>query len=156
MQRKRPTGVTIIGALDIIGGIIMLILGAFLIVAAAVIPNLSSLDENAARQLEDQLRPTGIPVQLLGPILGTIAGIMIAIGIASIVVAIGLLKGKGWAWTLTMVLSFIGIAVALVEIAFANFGGIANLVINGVILYYLFRPNVKAYFGRAKAAEPTV
>ncbi len=154
MQSKRPTGVTIIGALDIIGGIIMLILGFVLVVAAAIIPNLASLDENAARQLEDQLQPTGIPVKILGPILGAIAAVLIAIGIASIVVAIGLLKGKGWAWTLTMILSFIGIAISIAEIVVANYGGIANLVINGIILYYLFRPNVKAYFGRIPA--PTV
>ena len=146
----------ILGILNIIGGIILLIVSLALIVVAAVIPNLASLDEDAARKLEDQLAPSGIPVQLLGPLLGVLAGFMIAIGIASIVVAVGLFKGRGWAWTVTMILSFIGIAVAIASMAFGNYGGIVNLIINGIILYYLFRPNVKAYFGKARAAEPTV
>jgi hypothetical protein len=154
-SNKRPTGVAIIGALSIIGGIIMLILGALLILAAAVLPSLGSLDEDAARQLESQLNPVGLSAAMLGPILGTMAGIMIAIGIASIVVATGLFKGKGWAWTISIILAFIGIAIAVASLAIGNFGGIANLVINGIILYYLYRPHVKAYFGKSKPQPAT-
>ena len=156
METRRPTGVTVIGALNLIGGIIMLVFGAFLVLAAAVIPNLSSLSQDAADQLERQLAPSGIPIQLLGVVLGAIAGVMIALGISSIIVAMGLFKGKGWAWTITMILSFIGIAVAAISMAFGNWGGIVNLAINGVILYYLFRPNVKAYFGKGQIPQPTI
>jgi len=154
LQASRPTGVTILGVLSIISGIIMLILGAVLIVAAAVIPSLGSIDENAAEQIESQLNPMGLSAAMLGPILGAMAGVMIAIGIASIIVAMGLFKGKGWAWTVSVILALIGIATSIASLAVGNFGGIANLVINGIILYYLFRPHVKAYFGKAKP-QPT-
>lgn len=154
MQASRPTGVTILGVLSIIGGIIMLILGAVIIVAAAVLPSLGSFDESAAEQLESQLNPIGLSAAMLGPILGVMAGVMIAVGIASIIVAMGLFKGKGWAWTVSVILALIGIATSIASLAVGNFGGIANLVINGIILYYLFRPHVKTYFGKAKP-QPT-
>ena len=155
-MERRPTGVTILGALNLIVGVLGLIFGAVLVIAAAVIPNLSSISPDAADQLESQMAPTGIPIQLLGLVLGALAGVMIALGIASIIVAMGLFKGKRWAWTVTMILSFIGIAIAAISMAFGNWGGIVNLAINGVILYYLFRPNVKAYFGKGQIPQPTV
>jgi hypothetical protein len=30
----------------------------------------------------------------------------------------------------------------------ANYGGIISIIISGIILYYLFRPHVKVYFGK--------
>lgn len=39
--------------------------------------------------------------------------------------------------------------MSLVAIATGNFGSIVSLIINGVIIYYLYGPHVKAYFGKA-------
>jgi hypothetical protein len=107
--KSRPTGVTIIAILNIIGGIIMLFS------AIALIP---------------------------------IGGILVAIAIVSFVVAYGLLKGRGWAWTLTVVLSIISIVLNVIAIAAGNIASIINIIISGIILYYLYRPHVKAYFGK--------
>jgi hypothetical protein len=81
--------------------------------------------------------------------------VLVAIAIVSFIVAYGLLKGKGWAWTVAIILSIISIvlnAITLVTAAAAgnaaNFGGIIGVIISGIILYYLFRPHVKAYFGK--------
>ena len=74
----------------------------------------------------------------------------------------GLLKGKRWALTITVVLLFIGIAINVVSIIFgsfainmdvssfltANSGSIAGIIISVIILYYLYRPHVKSYFGK--------
>ena len=78
----------------------------------------------------------------------------IVLGIASFVMAYGLWKGKGWAWTITLIISVISIISAIVSIAFGGYGAIINIIINAVIIYYLYRPNVKAYFG--KASSPTI
>jgi uncharacterized membrane protein (DUF2068 family) len=72
----------------------------------------------------------------------------IVLGIASFVMAYGLWKGKGWAWTITLIISVISIISAIVSIVFGGSGAIINIIINAIIIYYLYRPNVKAYFGK--------
>jgi hypothetical protein len=75
--------------------------------------------------------------------------VLVAIAIVSFVVAYGLLKGKGWAWTVSIILSIISIVWnAITLVTAANYGGIISIIISGIILYYLFRPHVKAYFGK--------
>ena len=69
--------------------------------------------------------------------------------------AYGLWKGKGWAWTITVILSFIGIALGIVSIVTGNIGAIFHLIINAVVVYYLYRPHVKTFFGKATTAAPT-
>ena len=75
--------------------------------------------------------------------------VLVAIAVVSFVVAYGLLKGKGWAWTVSIILSIISIVWnAITLITAANFGGIISIIISGIIIYYLFRPHVKTYFGK--------
>lgn len=75
--------------------------------------------------------------------------IFLALGIAYLVMAYGLWKGKGWAWTISLILAGIGVIMGIVYIIQDNLaGGIVSIIINGVIIYYLFRPNVKAFFGK--------
>jgi uncharacterized membrane protein (DUF2068 family) len=74
--------------------------------------------------------------------------ILLALGIAYLVMAYGLWKGRRWAWTITLIVSAIGIIVGIVSIIFDNLGGIITIIINAVVIYYLYRPNVKAFFGK--------
>jgi uncharacterized membrane protein YidH (DUF202 family) len=85
----------------------------------------------------------------------------------------GLLKGKGWAWTITITLIIIGIAIQIVSTSVGSVctassslhntnnatsgivGSIIGIAINIVILYYLYRPHVKAYFDKAQQQPPT-
>src|SRR5919205_3756288 len=84
------------------------------------------------------------------PALIVIVGIVfIAVGIASLVMAYGLWKGRSWAWTITLILSAIGIIFAIASIAAGNIGAVFHIIINAVIIYYLYRPNVKAFFGKS-------
>jgi hypothetical protein len=66
----------------------------------------------------------------------------------SFIVAWGLFKGKGWAWTVTIILSAISVIMGIVSLVGGNFGAIVNIIIAGVVIYYLYRPHVKAYFGK--------
>jgi uncharacterized membrane protein HdeD (DUF308 family) len=74
--------------------------------------------------------------------------IFLAIGIAFLVVSYGLWRGKRWAWTVTLILSVIGIILAIASLAVGNMGAIVSIIIHGVVIYYLYRPNVKAFFGK--------
>jgi hypothetical protein len=91
---------------------------------------------------------------LLGGIGIAIGGILVAIAIVSFVVAYGLLKGRGWAWTITVVLSIISIVLNAISIAAGNIASIISIIISGIILYYLYRPHVKAYFGKGVSPSP--
>ena len=93
----------------------------------------------------------GIAFAAIGAILLAV-GIgfaLVALAIAYFVVAYGLWKGKRWAWTITLILSAIGIISGIASIAVGNAGAVFHIIINVAIIYYLFRPNVKAFFGKS-------
>ena len=148
--KSRPTGVTIIAILNIIGGILMLLIGLGLTIAGAILPFVpqSEFQQQQQNLTAGDIDLSQVPPSLVGGGLLAIGAILLAIGIVSFVVAYGLLKGRRWAWTLTIVLSIISIVLAAISIAAGNIPSVINLIISGVILYYLYRPHVKAYFGR--------
>jgi hypothetical protein len=179
--KSRPTGVTIIAILNIIVGIILLLGGIAFIAAGIILSSLPPAafeDENLTADDSDIDDFSGIPPSIIrgGPV--AIGSVMITIGIVSFIVAYGLLKRMRGAWTGTIVLSIISIVlsvvttIATVQTLFwlglgiilpppaepidpstppLPFGAIATIIISGIIIYYLFRPNVKAYFGKAAA-----
>jgi uncharacterized membrane protein (DUF2068 family) len=92
---------------------------------------------------------------LLGGVGIAIGAVLVALAIVSFFVAYGLWKGRGWAWTVTLILSIISIVWNAITIATAaNFGGIISIIISGIIIYYLYRPHVKAYFGKGVSPSP--
>jgi len=117
-QKVRPTGVTILAILEIISGIAYFGAGSMFATMSGMM---------------------GIDVAAYS---GAISGGMIALGIASFVMAWGLLKGKSWAWTVTLILTLIGLASNAVSF------NVIGIIINAIVLYYLYRPHVKAYFGK--------
>jgi uncharacterized membrane protein (UPF0136 family) len=100
---------------------------------------------------------SGIQPSFFGSIAVAIGGMLIAIGIVYFIVAYGLLKGKRWAWTVSVVISIISIVLNAISIATTavNIVAIVLIIISGVILYYLYRPHVKAYFGKASRTDAT-
>jgi hypothetical protein len=95
-----------------------------------------------------------------------LGAILIVIGVGYLVMSYGLLKGKGWAWTITIILTVISIAIQIVSgitnsiivASISNYGAsimsgligqIIGIAINIIILYYLYRPHVKAFFGKS-------
>ena len=96
--------------------------------------------------LSPELSP--VPLSLIGGIGIAIGGVLLAIAIAYLVVAYGLLKGFGWSWTFAVILSIISIVLNAVSVAVGNFYSIISIIISGLILYYLYRPHVKAFFGK--------
>jgi hypothetical protein len=153
--KSRPTGVTIIAILHIIGGITMLLGGITLVAAGTIIPSLPPSAFQNGNLTEPNVNVSGIPLSFLGGTAIAIGSVLIAIGIVSFIVAYGLLKGMRWAWTVTVVLSIISIALNAISIATGNIGGIVSIIISGIILYYLYRPHVKAYFGKAARTDAT-
>lgn len=128
----RPMGITILAVLSAIGGVLGLLGG----IAIIGIGGLAAASTGSAA--------------FFG--LGAIWGLLIlATAIASLVFAYGAWTLKPWAWPLGVALSIISLALAALTIVSGGDIGsqIIGIVINAVILYYLFQPNIKALFGRA-------
>jgi len=170
---KRPIGVTIISVLTIIGGILLVFGGLSLLAFGAffaTVPINTIISEQQQQQLQPEIQNQAeleALTQFLAGIGIVIGAIILAVGIGYLVVSYGLLKGKGWAWTVTIILTIIAIAIQIISIIlssmfnasfFSDMNALASeiishiigLAINGVILYYLYRPNVKALFGKSQ------
>jgi hypothetical protein len=130
---QRPTGITIISVLMIIGGLILLFTG----ITPLFIGPLISIDSN---------------YQSSAGFLITIGGLtLVVLGIASIIVSWGLLKGKRWARTITLIISFISIIFAIISLASSgDLIHIISIIIYGIIIYYMFTDKVKLFFGKVK------
>ena len=87
----------------------------------------------------------GLVVIMLIPLLGII---LVIIGLAYFAVAYGLWNGLNWAWSITLIVSVIGIVVSLGSLVVGNIGSLFQVIINAIVIYYLYRPNVKAYYGK--------
>jgi hypothetical protein len=108
----------------IIGGIILLFTG----ITSLFFGPLISIESSS-----------GYAVSELG-MLTTIGGlVLVGLGIASFIVSGGLLKGKGWARTITLLISIIAIIFAIMSLASTgDLIHIIPIVIYGIIIYYMF------------------
>lgn len=71
-----------------------------------------------------------------------VGGAYIVLGIIYIIISLGFLKGWKLWWYLGVIFTVIEIILELFSLP----GGIVVIIIDVIILWYLFRPNVKAYF----------
>lgn len=91
----------------------------------------------------------GISVLINGIIVPYALPASIIIGILWFVFAWGLFTGKGWAWIITVILAIVSVIFNILSIFSLSYGSVFSLIVNVIILYYMYRPNVKAYFGRS-------
>jgi len=125
---RRPTGVTIIAVLEILGALVMLSICALALIAGEA--------------------AVGLGLGLLPGLVAVLGAVMLILAIVMLGVAWGLWTGKGWAWTLAVVFIVLGIIVGVAQMIAGGYHGILTLIIQVIIVYYLFRPNVKTYFGK--------
>lgn len=153
----RPTGVTILAILAILAALGLLFSGAVLIGLGLALGTLA-----AAADITNALKNAGYPglsslgVGTLSALIIALGAVILILGILYLFVGIGFLGGKRWAWTLGVIVSIIGIVLGIIQVAFGNYGSILSLVISLLIVYYLMRPHVKAFFGKGPAMAPSV
>ena len=116
---------------------------------------LGTLATNAA--IANAIATSGYPglaslgVGTLSALLVALGAVILILGILYLAVGIGFFSGKGWAWTLGIIVSVLGIVVDVVQIGFGGYSSIVGLIIGLLIIYYLMRPHVKAFFGKGPA-----
>ena len=137
-KTQRPLGVTILAVLNILGGILALFLGITYISLSATLAQTGGVIAGGS----------GI-FALFGAFIIVLGLIFLIIAILAIAVGWGFLKGKRWAWTLSLILYAITIILGVTSLVAGDVTSIVVIIIGGLLVYYLFRPKVKAWFGKA-------
>lgn len=133
----RPTGVTVLAVLSAIGGLLALLFGSLLtFMGPAISVEMAATDEALGAAT--------------GPLMMGFGVFVLVIGVLYLITAYGLFALKPWAWMVAVVVQGMsllshGFSIIQGQVAGAGIG----ILIAGGILYYLFRPHVKAAFGRS-------
>lgn len=136
---KRPVGITILAVIAIVYGIFNLLLALLGLLGSALL---------ASRVAAAAIKYSA----------GTLAYATISdavLGIVFLAFGIGALRLKGWAWTIGIAALVLELVRQIVGVVIQGFtvGTIVRdtvtVVIAVVLLWYLFRPNVRAAFGTA-------
>ena len=130
----RPTGVTLLAILSILIGISALLGGLAILALSA----LTSVYFSST-------------LGLVGDVLGSV---VLFFGLIWLLVGVGFLGGKGWAWILGMIFSVLSLIGSVGSIIVDPPAAVVGLVIWGLMLYYLTRPRVKVFFGKGGLSVP--
>lgn len=149
--KERPDGITVIAILMVIGGI-FLITGGISLIGLGTFLSMASEDIVQSNEISTDLTQ----LATLGMIPSVIGAVLLTLGIAYLIVSYGLLKGKGWAWVITIIVTIIGLIIQIISaiivgsitssVLYGLVSHIVGIFISGVIIYYMFRPNVKAFY----------
>ena len=147
MWGSLPSAIKIVTILAIVNGIILLVGGLITVyfiptIITSQLRNITNLTE--VNQLHPQIS-SGVTGTILS-IIYIIALVSIALGGAWFCLVWSMYDSKQWAWLTTVILSIITIIFSILSIG--DIVNITTLIISGLILYYMYRPYVKSYFGR--------
>lgn len=158
--RNRPNGVRILGIFGIVVGSFSIILGIGMVLLGWSINLISETD--ISDTLEEEFPDGNITdnatafseAKKIFESIFILGIILIPYGIAGIIVSWFLLNGKGWAWIGAVIYTIISIIITVFTIVSFPFQtdassigiNIVSFIIPGVILWYLYRPNVRCYF----------
>jgi hypothetical protein len=126
---QRPTGVTVLAILAAIAGVFGILGGLAILMGSAALGVATGSASLGA--------------------LGSVIGAMLLItSIAYILFAWGAWGLQPWAWTLGIIIAAVSIVLGVFQLFNGQPGSIISIAIAAGITYYLFRPEVKAAFGR--------
>ena len=134
---QRPTPVTVIVILIFLSGLILLA------ASVSILTITDSMWEEILKILEDAGIPTdGLTLSFLKSIG------LIVLALCAFTLLIGFALWKGWtiAWYLAVILFILGIGFSLLAVIGGAFFSIVAAGIVALLLYYLFRPDVKEFF----------
>ncbi len=94
---------------------------------------------------------------ILGP-AGSVPSLQVYQGLLYVVLALGLWKGKSWAWVLLIVTAVVGIVSQLVVIStsivvLGAYVATAGLAVDLVFIYVALRKDTKEYFRQVSVRE---
>ena len=167
MSIRRPIGIIIISTLIILNGSFLLLSGIVsFFLASNFADSLNNVDLTsfnfAGRNNTDVSSNNSNTFPNINYFLYVIAVIITLFSLIHFVISYGLLKGKSWARTITLIIAFISlignILMIMIVLSLSSIvdsilsrpsiivGNILTIIINISIIYYLFRKEVKDYF----------
>ena len=120
-EKSRPTLITIIAILYFLVGVLSIISGLVMIVGGAAVGQL---------------------------VLGSMTGaVLIVVGLVNLVIAGGFWNGWKAIWYLAVLFGVLELIICIVGVFSVGPLSLVGLLIEALLLYYMFRPNVKEFFG---------
>jgi hypothetical protein len=143
--QQRPAGVTFVGVV----GIILGALGAF---GGLILAHFGSIFAAAFRNYRSS---TGASFgAALATILAIVGILLIAYAVLQIVVGANVLKGRPWARTTQLVLSFLGGFIGLTTLVVGNFVALVTVGLDIAIIVVLFGREAQQYFAHGRPNYP--
>jgi len=136
---SRPFGITLLAVLHILQAVIYFVGGLALVALGAFIR-----------------RGFFGTHRFLHGLVSVIGVVLVIVGLLYLGLAWGLWTGKGWAWTASLILAVLGIIFSIISLIAGGVIALLVLVLDAVIVYYLYRPNVRTFFGEYKPAPAQV
>ena len=143
-DQPRPMGVTILAAIALVAGI------------ADIAAGLGNVGIGGGFLTDHGFGET------LDTVMTIVGLLLAAVGVLGVVTGVGLIQERNWAWLLTRLWASLCIVVGLVSAGLSLLGdtvtsGILATILGGlvqaiaavVVLWYIYRPYVRAAFGRA-------
>lgn len=134
MQQEKPLGVDLLALVLVISGIFTVYSGIDALFFASFLASVAPVNTFVF----------GASAQYAA-IWGSI---LIAVGAGSFLVAYGLFHGRSWGWSGAVALAIIGIVIPLMNVVAGYWPSVFTMVLSGIVLYFLFMPQVREYFGR--------
>ncbi|HEY8169490.1 MAG TPA: hypothetical protein VIH24_00160 [Candidatus Limnocylindria bacterium] len=85
----------------------------------------------------------------LGSLASVVGAVTLLAGILYLVFAWGAWGLQSWAWTLGVVLQAVALVLGVYNLINGSSGAFLSIAVAALITYYLFRPEIRAAFGRA-------
>ena len=145
-MKNRPKGIIIIAIIMLLAALIALIVGLSIIIPGTPLDVLWTLKNSF---------PSGFKSTFIGMLFGIF---LLILGLFALFTVWGLLKGRKWAWWITVIILLVqGIGsvtrIALGEGLADGLSDVLIVLIFIYLIYYLTRPGVKAFF--EKKSEKT-
>ena len=139
----RPILIGIVAILNIVLGLVAIILGV------VVLANMGGIITDFVDQIWEQIHEQ-FPDLTKDDIINALklAGgfPMVLAGLINALIGVGMWLGWRIMWYIGLVVNILELLFGIATLIFGNFTAIVSIIINGLIVYYLFRPGVKAFF----------
>ncbi len=135
-----PRGLKIIAILTLLVGIASAFVGLALSLSVPRILPHMPIDE-----LMTQDMPAYLSKDTIGFFLEALSITIMIFGIMYMIVSYGIRKKTAWAWKVTVIVLIAGIGFGIIWYGL-RLGSLE--IIGGIILFYMFRPRVRAYFAK--------
>lgn len=140
---SRPFGVSLLGILGMLGSLGAIFIGVILLILPSVLSGII-ITSNSTQHSVNVTHTSVFPgVQIIFLAAGLVA---LVFGIIYFFFYYSFYKGKNWARILLLIFSIIGLLGSIGTFFFLGVFGIFSLLFNLIVVIYLTRPHVKAFF----------